>query len=253
MKIILSLLALCLALAAPAAPTIKKFSDYAETTTLADTWILPVEVPGQSPPYDYFTLATLRTFLNDTGPNIVTFVNNVGIAETGSTVAAVNLTWTLSGSTPTSQSINQGIGAIPVGTLTATYSTPFSANKTFTLTVQNAQGTDTANSSVLFEQKRYWGTSLSTSLNDAGVLGLSSEFGTSITMATKTITSSVAYIYLAWPTAWGTPQITVNGLLNTAWTKTTRAFVNGSGYSSSYDIYRSDNLLTGTYQISVSP
>lgn len=246
MKIILSLLALCLALAAPAAPTIKKFSDYAETTTLADTWILPVEVPGQSPPYDYFTLATLRTFLDDTGPNILTFSNTSPTNEVGSTVAAVTLNWTLSGSTPTSQSINQGIGTIAVGVLTANYATPMTVDKTFTLTVANSMGTDTATTTVRFMLKAYWGASTRPFMDDSSIGNLSGEFGSS-RARTKTVTCNGQYMYFCYPFTWGAATFTVNGLLNTAWQQTLGDFTNPSGHTETYRIYRSDNLLTGTY------
>lgn len=250
MKSYLCLLACFLAVTSVIGQTIKKFSDYTQTTTLSDSWILPVEVPGQTPPYDYFTLATLRSFLDDTGPNIVTFVNSSPTNEVGATVAAVDLTWTLSGSTPTSQSINQGIGPIPVGTLTAHYATPLLTDKTFTLTVANAQGTDTATTTVRFMLKAYWGASSQPSMDDTRLSGLSSEFG-SARQRTKTITCANQYIYLCYPNSWGAALINVNGLLNTAWQITLGDFTNPSGHTETYRIYRSDNLLTGTYIVQI--
>lgn len=67
----------------------------------------------------------------------------------------------------------------------------------------------------------------------------------------KTLVCNAQYMYFAYPTAWGDGIFIVNGLLNSAWTLTTRNFVNASGYTESYRIYRSDNLLTGTYLVTI--
>ena len=60
------------------------------------------------------------------------------------------------------------------------------------------------------------------------------------------------YVYFAYPSSFGVATFTVNGLLNTDWSLTTRAFVNASGYSEPFHIYRSNNLLTGTYVIAIT-
>ena len=184
------------------------------------------------------------------GPSISSFGNNQNVVEIGSTVNSTVLTWVLSGTTPTSQSVNQGIGTIAVGTLTATDSSAYTSARTYTLTVANANGSATANSAVSFESKNYGGASANSSLTDGQIIALSSGFNTGRQM-TQSITASAQYIYVAYPAAYGAASFTVNGLPNTAWNLVTRAFVNASGYSASYNIYQSQNLLTGTYTIGV--
>lgn len=249
MKKVMIFLGCCLALIA-GAQVIQWYSQQPATTTLADTDYLVIERPAPHA-YNSFTLALLKSYLSDTGPNIATFSNTSPTNEVGSTVAAVTLNWTLSGSTPTSQSINQGIGAIPVGTLTANYGTPMTVDKTFTLSVANALGSDTATTTVRFMLKAYWGASSRPFMDDASIISsLSSEFG-SARARTKTVTCSGQYMYFCYPASWGAALFTVNGLLNTAWQLTLGDFTNPSGHTESYRIYRSDNLLTGTYIVQI--
>lgn len=70
---------------------------------------------------------------------------------------------------------------------------------------------------------------------------------TSVTLAV-TLTADAEYLYFAFPDALGNPMFTVNGLVNTAWVETAIT-VEGDDYN----IFRSLNLLTGTYRIGVIP
>ena len=188
-------------------------------------------------------------------PNILTFTNNVNAVEIGSTVASTTLTWTIDESANlTDQTLNQGIGSVGTIVRNHTHSDSYTTNRTYTLTITDGINPDNANTSVYFRHKRYWGTSTNTLLNDAQIIALSSELNTTEVM-TKTISPSGEYIYFAWPASWDPSPpatFTVNGLLNTAWSYITRNFTNASGNTSSFRIYRSDNLLTGSYIIAVS-
>lgn len=186
-------------------------------------------------------------------PSISSFVNNIGTVEIGSTVNSTVLTWTLGGTTPTFQTINQGLGSVPVGTLTKTDSSSYTSSRTYTLTITNANGSASASTTVSFLNKRYWGPQALTSLNDAQIIALNSEFASSYVGFNHTIVCAAEYIYFAFPQSFGVPNVNVNGLLNTAWTITSRAFVNASGASVNYYIYRSNNLLTGTYIVQLVP
>jgi hypothetical protein len=184
-------------------------------------------------------------------PSVTSFTNDVGTVETGSSVSSVNLAWAFN-KTIVSQSINQGVGALPAAQRAATVSGPFVSSTTFTLTASDDHASScNGNTTVSFMQKRYWGTNSAASLSDAQIRALSSEFSSSRTQ-TRTISPSAEYIYFAYPASFGAASFTVNGLPNTDWTLVTRAFVNASGYSESYRIYRSNNVLTGTYQVTIS-
>lgn len=218
--------------------------------------------------YDNATYPTVDAALDNllyVAPNIASFTHDQSVIEIGNDVTVTNLSWsvTLGSAALTSQSLNQGIGE--VGTAATSYEhtdtygestglTNSNDSRTYTLTVTDGTTPDNANAIVYFRHKRYWGTSTNTSLTDGQIIALSKEFGTSRSMS-KTISPSGEYIYFAWPASWDSSPpatFTVNGLNNTAWTLVTRDFDNASGWTESYRIYRSDNLLTGSYDIVVS-
>lgn len=179
--------------------------------------------------------------------SINSFTNNVGTVELGVTVTSVQLNWSMNRD-PVSQSINQGIGSLPVAQRAYTHSTSFTSDRTYTLSATSTgPETPSANTSVVFRLKRYWGTSSNTSLTDGQIIALANwEYDTNVGMNEKVLNCSAEYMYFCYPDSWGAATFTVNGLENTAWTLVQRAFVNASGHSETYRIYRSNNLLTGT-------
>ena len=182
-------------------------------------------------------------------PSITSFTNNIGTVEVGTSVASVTLAWTLN-KTVTTQTVTPG-GSVTPGTTTLIEAGPWTATQAFGLTVGDGTSTTSASTTASFSNKRYWGVNANTSLDDAAIIALSSEFAASRAVS-KTIASAGQYIYVCYPAAWGTASFTVNGLPNTAWTLAVQSFTNASGYISSYNVYKSDNVLTGTYIIAVS-
>jgi len=165
--------------------------------------------------------------------------------EIGSTVNSVDLEWTIN-KTETSQSINQGIGSLTVGVRDYNYATPITTNTTFTITAGDGTTVDTANTTVAFYHRRWWGTSANTSLSSAQILGLANnEFGSSRSKS-FTINGNSEYIYYAYPAAWGTATFTVNGLLNTAWTLDVVSHTNASGHVENYNVYRTNTTQSGS-------
>lgn len=211
------------------------------------------QVNAAQMPYISDTYATVQAALDAllyVPLQVTSFGNTVGTVELGGTVASDHLTWAYNKGV-----VSQGIdllGAIPPA-LRATddLGGPWTANRTWVLTGSDGTNSASGSTTLRFMQKRYWGPQADPAISDPEIIGLSSEFATNFNQA-RTITANAQYIYFAFPSSFGTPQFNVNGLLNTAWTRTTRSFVNASGYPSSYDIWRSDNLLTGTYNITLS-
>lgn len=198
----------------------------------------------------YPTVAAALDALLYVPPDISSLSNNVGTVEIGSTVSTVLLSWALNKAMVSLQ-LNQGIGMIDPAAVNYLFTTPFTSNLTFTVTASDGVGSDVASTTVAFSHKRYWGVSANQSLTDAGVLGLSSEFSSSRAQS-KALSPSGQYLYFAYPAAWGEASFTINGLPNTAWTLVSRAFLNASNNSTLFNIYRSNNLLTGTYTVGVS-
>lgn len=174
--------------------------------------------------------------------------------EKGSSVATVSLTWSYNKAI-TSQTLAGTGAATPLTADRAqTVTGPFTTDVTWTVTGSTASETDGDTTSLLFKSKRYWGVSALTTLTDAQIIALAgSELSTAFAQS-RSLSPSAQYMYFAFPTAWGTPSFTVNGLLNTAWSKvrSASAFVNASGATVNYDVWRSDNLLSSTYTVSLA-
>ena len=173
--------------------------------------------------------------------------------EAGTTTTGAVLSWTLSGNTPQSQSISNGVGVVPVGTLTKTVIGTFTTTQTWTLTVSATGPTGTvvtASSSVSLNvrQKRYWGVSTLTSLNSAGILGLGgSEFATNRSKSVTYNATGGRYVYYAYPTSFGViAGVTVNGLAFSDYTTSTVSFTNASGHVENYYVVRFNSLQNGS-------
>lgn len=194
---------------------------------------------------DYPNVGAALDHLLYVTPDVSGFTNNRNNVEIGTTITSTVLNWSLN-KTMTSSSLNQGIGSITPSLTTYTDNSSYSTNRTYTITVGDGTNTDQASTSVNFLNKRYWGVSSNTSLNDAQIIALSSELSSS---KTKSFTSSPSaqYIYFVYPASLGSSTFTVNGLSNDDWTLTTQNHTNASGNTTSYNVYRTNNLLTGTY------
>lgn len=187
--------------------------------------------------------------------DITSFTNTVGTVEIGSTVTSVTFNWVIN-KTPATLSINQGIGSITPTLNTATRAVNVSTATTYTLTASDGTSypgnTDTATTAISFQHKVYWGISASTSLDSSQIIALNSSFGTT-RVKSFTINGDGQYIYYAYPASFGNATFTVNGLVNSAWTKTTLSFTNASGNITLFNIYRTNTVQNGdNIQISVS-
>ncbi len=216
--------------------------------TTSGTQVSAISVPYANGTYP--TVAAALDALLYVPLQITSFNNSVGTVEIGSTVTSVVLTWAYNKAI-TSQSINQGIGSLATNLTAYTDNGSFTSNRTYTLSASDGQTPANRSTTLSFSPKRYWGPSSDAAITDPEIIALSQEFASGFAQ-TKNITAAAQYVYFAFPSSFGTPTFTVNGLLNTAWTLTTRTFVNASGHSSSYDIWRSNNLLTGSYVIQLS-
>jgi streptogramin lyase len=211
----------------------------------------PTALPDANVTHSHATYDTVKKaldFLLYDAPVITSFTNNVNTAEIGSAVTAINLNWALN-KAMVSQSINNGVGAIPIGTTTKQLtSLNLTADTSWVLTVtDDVEATVTKTTSLKFQNKRYWGVAAAASLTNAQILALSGEFATDYNMSKTLDASGGKYLYFAVPTAFGldASKFKVGGLANSDWVKTTVQFTNASGHTSSYDVFRSGNIQTG--------
>lgn len=191
--------------------------------------------------------------------SITSFSNTAGAnLEIGQSITNFNLNWVYSHSNAnaTAQSIDQGIGAIGLALRTVLVPGPITTNTTYTLSATKVLENDSAQTSLTFRAKRYWGTSASADpmgdgINTFTLLGtfldsVNEELATT-RQTTKIFDCSAGrYFYFFFPTAWGTadPQLQIGPFpVSLSYTGTITNFTNQSGYSQDYYVYRSDNLL----------
>lgn len=185
------------------------------------------------------------------------FSNTAGITETGGVVNNFSLNWTYNrnGDDPTSQTINQGVGAIATTLRThAVVGAGLTSNTTYNIAAVGDDGTNTnLNTTVTFRRKRYWGVSDLLLTTDVQVLAnlASEEFATSRS-TTKDFNPSTGsppnYLYFCYPASFGSPASTlIGGFPFSDYTETTIVgFTNASGDSVDYILLRTNPQYNGT-------
>ena len=185
-------------------------------------------------------------------PIVSGFSNNIGTVEIGSMVTTVNLSWTINKTVISQTLAPPGPGSIAPSLRMYNVAGLSLVNDTsFAITVGDSSHTSSASTSVLFRNKRHWGTSAIAIPTSGTIATLASEFATS-RIQTRSMSPNSEYLYFAWPSTFGTPSFAVNGLPVTGWVKTTINYLNSSGHTKLYDIWRSQYQITGTFSVVVS-
>lgn len=179
-------------------------------------------------------------------PSITSFTGG-GTYEIGQTINTVNLSWNINKSV-ISQSINNGIGSIDPSLRTYVVSNAnLTSNTTYTLTVNDGQQSASRSTSVNFRYRRYWGVNASQTITNEQILQLSSEFATNRQQTRTFDCSGGKYFYLVIPTSFCSGiSFKVGGLSFSDMNVQTIQFTNASGNTSSYNVYRPNNIQTGS-------
>ena len=179
----------------------------------------------------------------------------------------VNLSWTATKNTKTLTfiTLKKNGGSIQNvvvtgNTQTGSYATTAVTNTdtTFSIDVVDnntpTPSTATASSSVYWSNAIYWGKTSTFALPSMAIVGSKPAWadGAGISVGkslsgTKSgsyngINGAGQYLVFAWPSSYGTPTFTINGLPNTAWTKigTSISFTNMNSYVNTYDVWISN-------------
>ena len=193
-------------------------------------------------------------------PTVSISINKVNPQEKGASIDTVIITWNWS-KMPTSQKLSitneSDITLDPaIRTYTYTPENPITSNITFKISGTDGTTSKNASTTLSFKQKRYWGVSTKTSLTDEDIIVLSQEFSDTRVQTKESATvdntrifncSGGKYFYFAIKTSLCNGiKFKVGGLSFSDMIETTRQFINESGYSDSYNIYRVNNLQTGS-------
>lgn len=143
-------------------------------------------------------------------------------------------------------------GINQTGTLAATVTQ--NVNTTFTMSVSDGTSNVVASTTVYWYNAVYWGktpTFVAPSMTIVGTqpawadgagVGSGKSLASSRSANYSGINGAGQYLAFAWPTSFGTPTFTINGLPNTAFTKlgNSVSFTNMFGYTTNYDIWLSN-------------
>lgn len=191
---------------------------------------------------EYNSIITRLNNLEYIPQTITSFTNNINNIEKGNVVTSITFSFNFN-KTPTTASINNSVGTVTGNSKVATVN--INTNTTYTLTASDGTTTVTANTSVNFLNKIYWGTSANTSLNNSGVLGLSNNTLSNTKSRTITVNGNSQYIYYCYPVSMGDATFTFNGS-SVILEKTTLSVTNALGDVTLYNIYKTGAIQNGT-------
>lgn len=116
-----------------------------------------------------------------------------------------------------------------------------------------------ANASITWRNRKFIVKSSVLYSDDSITAALSGgQLSTSIAENISNESFNNQFFYYVYPSSFGTPSFTVNGLPNNAWgnpttgTLFTISYINTYGYTNQYYVARSDSRITGNYNINIS-
>ena len=183
-------------------------------------------------------------------PSITSFTCNPSRTayEMGEKVTSVTFTWTYN-KDMVSQTLT-GCDLADETVRTATYSTEFNSNKTFTLSASDGTNSTSANKSFTFQNKVHHGSaSIPSTYDSAFILSLNGALKGSKGGTYTTTVGAGEYFYIAMPTSFNNSDVLTGkiGGFDTDFGKVaTIQHTNASGYTTSYNIYKSTNSNLGS-------
>lgn len=167
--------------------------------------------------------------------------------EVGASVAEVVFNWTYNKDVVTQTLTDCTLADETVRT--ATYDTPITANKTFTLTASDGEKSVTAKKTIQFQNKVYWGSAANPGDYDSAfILGLSGKKFATTYKGSYTITVGTGeYAYVCCPSSWNIKSSCKIGGFETELVKENAiSFTNASGGTVTYDIVRTTRSGLGS-------
>lgn len=185
---------------------------------------------------------------------ILTFSNNIGVAEKGSTLNELTLKWQLNKDPETILMNGQVRADLKTLRSLTLKDMALTADKTFILQVTDEKGkTSQKNTSVVFQNGVYYGVSeIPEEVNNTFILSLSRSLQGSRTKTFSTTSTEGQYVWYAFPSRYGTPVFNTGGFDGGFTKAASISFANASGYTEEYAVYRSDNSNLGTKTIKVT-
>jgi hypothetical protein len=185
---------------------------------------------------------------------ILSFSNNVGIAELGSVINEITLNWELN-KTPETVILNGQIMSSRNSVQSVILKdAALKENKTFTLlAVDDRDNSAQKNTGITFYNGIYYGVAgIPTELDSAFIRSLSRSLQANRTKIFTIDSGADQYVWYALPTRYGAPVFNVGGFDGGFAKVSALSFMNLSGYTEEYIVYRSDNSSIGKKTVKVT-
>jgi hypothetical protein len=182
--------------------------------------------------------------------NSFTMTPSTAEYEVGQTVSEVSFAWAYNKDVVSQTLTDCTLADNTVRT--ATYSTPISSNKTFTLTASDGEKSVTASKSISFKWKAYWGSAATPAeFTSAFVTGLSGSKLATTYKGTYNITvGSGQYGFVCCPASWNMPNTCKIGGFGTDLVNCgTFSITNASGGTTTYKVVRTTQMNLGAIQM----
>ena len=180
---------------------------------------------------------------------ITSFKSDHGVNELGSTVSKTIFSWATN-KAPTS--ISASFGSVKNTDTSFIYATPISKDTSFTLTVSDGKTTVSAATKVAFMNGVYYGAAAEAEITSDFIKKLTRSLQATKAKTTTITAGAGQYIWYAIPSRYGTPSFNVGGFDGGFSKVRTIDFTNASGYTESYDVWRSDNSGLGTTTVKIA-
>lgn len=184
---------------------------------------------------------------------VTSFTNNVNKAEEGSTVNTVVLSWATN-KTPTALTLDGADIDVALKTKTIENAN-LKKNKRYTLRATDERGAASEKSTeIWFTNGVYYGVGNANgdAINKEFIAGLTKELSSSRGRTINLNAAEGQYIFYAIPARMGTPGFKVGGFDGGFSKVKTFDYENPSGYTESYDVWRSDNAGLGDTTVVIS-
>lgn len=187
--------------------------------------------------------------VNYVEPKILTFTMSPSTEtyEVGESVASVSFTWTYNKDI-TAQTLT-GCTLADETVRTASYDTPITSNKTFTLTCSDGTNSASAKKTISFKHKFYYGSAaVPETYDSAFILSLSNKaFATSYKGQYKYTVGTGEFGFFACPKSWGMPsEVYIGGFLTELETVGDFSFTNASGGIETFRIVKTTRSGLGS-------
>ena len=167
---------------------------------------------------------------------IQSFSVSPSIAEIGSSVTALNFNW-VTNHAPGSVSISPLVGAVALPATSCVLQTTLTSNTTFILTAIKGAATKTAQATVSFLNRVYWGVNETQTSESVVIQQMSSALSGNRARSLTFDCSGGKFFHLAYPSRLGDASFKINNLTYSDMTKVTVQIENEFGYSELYNVY----------------